>query len=194
MKSTLKMLIICLTALTFISSCKKDENKPSKLIVKMGAQSNTTIGSFYSFGANKVYTNDLASANQDTIEFLCFYEHDEINNRINDITLASPGANITGIFTGSSDPSTWTTKNLTKFQVPVPEITVEEFDNLDKNDATIESYFDNTVASGNKKAKLLTVGDIYAFKTHNNVYGLIKVISVGQNADGYVEFEIKYKK
>jgi len=195
MKSISKILLFCFVTTIIMSSCKKDENnEPKKIIVKMGAQSNPTIGSFYSLGANKVYTNDLAESKQDTIDFLCFYEHDEVNNRINDITLSSPGANIIGIFTGSIDPSTWTTMNLTKFQVPVPEITVEEFDLLDKNDATIESYFDNSVTSSNKKAKLLTAGDIYAFKTHNNIYGLIKVISVGQNADGYVEFEIKYKK
>lgn len=194
MKSISRILILCLSAMVIMASCKKDDNGPDKIIVKLGAQSNTTIGSFYSFGENQVYTNDLASENQDTIDFLCFYEHDVVNNRINDITLSSPGANITGIFTGESDPSTWTTKKLTKFQAPVPTITVEEFDQLDINDATIETYFDNTVASGNKKAKLLTAGNIYAFKTQENIYGLLKVISVGQNADGFVEFEIKYKK
>lgn len=195
MKSISKILLICLASTLIITSCKKDDdNGTKKLIVKMGAQSNTTIGSFYSLGQNKVYTNDLAAANQDTIDFLCFYEHDVANNRINDITLASPGSNITGIFTGTTDPGTWTTKNLTKFQAPVPAITVAEFDLLEQDDATIPSYFDNTVASGNKKAKTLAVDNIYAFKTHNNVYGLFKVISVGQNADGFVEFEIKYKK
>jgi len=183
-------------AIMFIVSCKKDDNnETNKLIVKMGAQSNTTIGAFYSPGENKVYTQEVAATKQDTIEFLCFYEHDEINNRINDITLSSPGANITGIFGGTStDPSLWTIKNLTLFQAPVPTITVEEFNQLEQGDAVIESYFDNTVTSGNKKAKLLAIDNIYAFKTHNNIYGLLKVISVGQNADGYVEFEIKYKK
>lgn len=194
MKSITKVLLLCLSAIFIITSCKDENNEPKKLIVKMGAQSNTTIGSFYSLGTNKVYTKDLAAANQDTIDFLCFYEHDVVNNRINDITLASPGSNITGIFTGTSDPSNWTTKNLTKFQTPVPAITVAEFDLLEQNDATIPSYFDNSVASGNKKAKTLAADNIYAFKTHNNVYGLFKVISVGQNADGFVEFEIKYKK
>jgi len=193
MKSTFKFLILSLTAVVIITSCKKDDNESKKIIVKMGAQTNATIGSFYSLSKNKVFTNDLAAANQDTIDFLCFYEHDVVNNRITDITLASPGANITGIFTGESDPSTWTTKNLTKFQAPLFPITVEAFDLLDQNDATIESYFDNAVTSSNKKAKLLTADDIYAFKTQDNIYGLLKVISVGQNADGYVEFEIKYK-
>ncbi|RPH31242.1 MAG: hypothetical protein EHM93_14315 [Bacteroidales bacterium] len=193
MKSITKILLLCFTATLIVASCKKDDNGPDKIIVKLGAQSNATIGSFYSLGENKVYTQELAAENQDTIDFLCFYEHAE-PNRINDITLASPGATITGIFTGTTEPNSWTTKNLTKFQDPSTEITIEEFDLLDQNDATIDSYFDNTVTGGNKKAKLLTAGDIYAFKTCDNIYGLLKVISVGQNPDGYVEFEVKYKK
>jgi len=65
---------------------------------------------------------------------------------------------------------------------------------LEQNDATIESYLDNTVTSSNKKAKLLKKDDIYAFKNHNGVYGLLKVIEVVQGAEGSVKFEVKLKK
>ncbi len=195
MRSTFKLLLLCFSAVFIMASCKKDDNTPSKLIVKLGAQSNTSIGAFYSLGLKKVYTQEVAATKQDTIDFICFYEHDEANNRINDITLASPGANITGIYGATTtDPANWTIKNLTKFQTPNPAITVETFDLLEQNDATIESYFDNTVNSGNKKAKLLAVDNIYAFKTHNNIYGLIKIMEVVEGTDGYVKFEIKYKE
>ncbi len=195
MKSSVKVLLLSLGAVFFMASCSKDDdNGPDKVIVTMGAQSNTTIGGFYSTGQNKVYTQSLAFQNQDTIDFLCFYEHDVVNNKINDITLSSPGANITGIYTGETSPDVWTVKNLTKFQVPVPAITVAEFDKLAQKDATIESYFDNTVTSSNKKAKLLAVDNIYAIKTHNGVYGLIKVIEVVQGAEGSVKFELKLNK
>ncbi len=193
MKSTLKIFLLCFTAAIIMSSCKKDDNEPSKIIVKMGAQSNATIGSFYSIGQNKVYAQNLASQNQDTIDLLCFYEHVE-PSRINDITLSSPGANITNIFTGTTSPDVWTTKRLTTFTLPATAITTAEFDLLKQNDAIISSYYDNTVVSGNKKAKALAAGNIYAFKTHDNIYGLFKVISVVQGADGYVEFELKLKK
>ena len=194
MKSNLKLLIPCLTALIFISSCKKDDNEPSKIIVKMGAQSNTTIGSCYSFGQNIVYTQDIAATKQDTIDLICFYEHVE-PSKINDITLSSPGANITGIYGGTTtDPSNYTTKRLTLFTTPATAMTTAEFDLLKQNDAIIASYFNTTVLSGNKKAKALAVDNIYAFKTHDNIYGLFKVISVVQGADGYVEFELKLKK
>lgn len=188
-----KFLMMSLVALFVFASCKKDDDKPSKIIVKMGAQSNTTIGAFYSIDQNKVYAQDLASTNQDKIDFLCFYEN-VAPSRINNITLSSVGASITGIYTGTTTPDNWTTKRLTTFTAPTTTITTAEFDLLKLNDAVIESYFNSTLTSGNKKAKDLKVDDIYAFKTQDNVFGLVKVISVAQGADGYVEFELKYKK
>lgn len=168
-------------------------NFEKQIIVKMGAQSNTSFGDFYSIGQDLVYTQDLASTHQDTIDFLCFYEN-VAPSRINLITLASPGAGITGIFTGTTSPDIWTVKRLTLFTPPATAITTAEFDQLHQNDAAIQTYFNSSLTSGNKKAKTLAVDNIWAFKTHDNIYGLFKVISVGLNADGYVEFELKLKK
>jgi co-chaperonin GroES (HSP10) len=194
MKSTLKLLLLSLTAALILTSCEKDENSPKKIIVKMGAQSNTTIGAFYSIGQNKVYTQDLAYTKQDTIDLLCFYEHDELNNRINDITISSPGANITGIFTGETSPDVWTVKRLTTFTLPATEIDTVTFDQLKQDDEVIESYYNSTITSGNKKAKLLQKNDIYAFLTHDSIYGLFRVLDVALGVDGYVEVELKLKK
>ena len=170
-------------------------NFEKKIIVKLGAQSNATIGAFYALVQNIVYNQADAASHQDTIDMICFYEHDVANNRINDITLSSPGANITGIYGGTStDPSNYTTKRTTLFTPPATAITTAQFDVLKQNDASIQTYFNSTMTSGNKKAKTLAVDNIYAFKTHDNIYGLFKVISVVQGADGYVEFELKLKK
>lgn len=195
MKKLIYLLLVAFIATTTFVSCEDEEETKSPFTtVKMGAQSNTTIGAFYSIGMNTVYTQAVAFTKQDTIDFLCFYEHDTVNNRINDITLASPGANITGIFTGETAPDFWTTKNLTKFQLPNPAITVAQFDALKETDVIIETSFDNTVTSGNKKAKELAVNDIYAFKTHNNQYGLLKVTEVLEGNDGFVKFVYIIKK
>lgn len=168
-------------------------NFEKKIIVKMGAQSNTSFGSFYSIGQDIVFTQDAASTHQDTIDLLCFYEN-VAPSKINNITLSSAGANYTGIFTGTTSPDLWTVKRLTTFTPPANPITTAQFDQLFQNDATIMSYYNSTITTSNKKAKDLKVDDIYAFKTHDNIYGLFKVISVTQNANGYVEFELKLKK
>lgn len=164
-----------------------------QIIVTLGAQSNASIGAFYSIGQYQVYTQDLAFANQDTIDLLCFYEHIE-PSKVNDITLSSPGANITNIFTGITSPDVWTTKRLTLFTPPATAITTAQFDLLHQNDPAIIAYFDVNVTSGNKKAKTLAADNIYAFKTHDNIYGLFKVISVVQGADGSCQFELKLAK
>jgi hypothetical protein len=189
MKSTLRIFLLCLTAVFIIASCKKDDND-SKLIVKMGAQSNTTIGAFYSIGMNKVYTQAQAYANQDTIDMLCFYELTETS--FNYTTIASPGSGISGIFTGDDAPANWTTAKTTRYCVPAATITVEEFDNLEQNDAVIPTYYNADVAY--RKEKNLAVDDIYAFKTQDGIYGLLKVVEVVAEADGYVQFELKLKK
>ena len=195
MKKLIYLLFVAFVATTAFVSCEDEEETKSPFTtVKMGAQSNATIGAFYSIGMKNVYAQAIAFEKQDTIDFLCFYEHDEINDRINDITLSSPGANITGIFTGETAPDVWTTKNLTKFQLPNPTMTVAQFDLLKETDVIIETSFDNTVLSGNKKAKELAVNDIYAFKTHNNQYGLLKVTEVLEGIDGYVKFVYIIKK
>jgi len=40
---------------------------------------------------------------------------------------------------------------------------------------------------------LLIKDNIYAFKTQNGTYGLLKVIDVSVGADGFIKFEYKTK-
>ena len=191
MKTLSSRLLIALMAIFMLYSCsEKNDSEQQKLIVKIGAQSNTSLGAFYSFDENKVYAQDAASAAQDKIDVLCFFE-----GGTNDITLASPGAGIKNIFTGTTSPDNWSTKLLTYFTDPVGGLTVEQFDQLKEDDAVIESYFDKTKTSGNKKANFLKAGDTRAFMTQDStIFGVFKVLSVENSASGYVEVELKLKQ
>jgi hypothetical protein len=155
-------------------------------MVRIGAQDNTATGGFYSVSGNKVYTMDDAAQHQDIIDLLCFYEAANGNN----ITIASPGSNITGIFEGDNAPSGWTTKNTTYFTKTT--LTVEQFDALEETDQLIESSYDT--ANAYRKAKDLKVDDIYAFQIQAGTYCILKVTDVVQDSIGSVEFEIKVKK
>jgi len=86
---------IALSCIIALSSCEKEE-KDTKVVATIGAQSNTTTGGFYSVSKNKVYTQAEAFADQASVDILCFYEAEGGNN----VALASPGSGITGIFTG----------------------------------------------------------------------------------------------
>jgi len=164
-------------------------NFDAKNIAKLGAQDNVDFGSFLSVSEKAVYFQGPASENQDKIDILCFYEAETGNN----IALAAPGSNITGIFEGASSPDFWTTKNQTYFTMPTSEITIEQFDALRDGDAAIETYYNAEQTTGNKKSKDLQVGNIRTFKTQSGTFGIYKVLSVEQGATGYVEFEYRLK-
>lgn len=160
-------------------------NFNEKKIITLGAQSNTTSPGFLSVSEGTTYSFNDAFNHQAAVDIFCFYEVG------NDIALASPGSNITGIFGGTeTDPANWTTKNTTLFN-EVTTLTVAQFDTIPNGDANIQNYFSANAAR--KKAKLLTKDNIYAFKTQNETYGLLKVIEVSVGADGFVKFEYKTK-
>lgn len=160
-------------------------NFNEKKIVTLGAQSNTTFPGFLSVSEGATYNFNEASSHQAAVDIFCFYEVG------NDIALASPGSNITGIFGGTeTDPANWTTKNTTLFN-QVTTLTVAQFDTIPNGDANIQTYYSADAAR--QKAKLLIKDNIYAFKTQNGTYGLLKVIDVSVGADGFIKFEYKTK-
>ncbi len=185
MKKVVYLFLFVFAAAVIFHSCEKDEGTAVKK-VKIGAQDNATTGGFYSVGQNKVYTMDQAYQNQGVIDILCFYEAANGNN----IAIASPGSNITGIFTGQSSVENWTIKDTTYFCRTT--LTVAQFDALAETDQLIVTSFDPDNAF--RKAKDLKVDDIYAFNTQDDTYGIFKVTAVVQGSDGSVEFEVKTKK
>jgi hypothetical protein len=187
MKRTFYFLLLVLTSSFLVYSCKDDEEDTQEVIkVKIGAQGNTATGGFYSVAENKVYTMDAAFQNQGAIDILCFYEAENGNN----IAIASPGAGISGIFTGDSSPENWTTLDTTYYTKTT--LTVEQFDALAETDQLIETSFDPD--NSFRKAKNLTVDEIYAFQVQSGTFGIFKVTEVVQGADGSVSFEVKIKK
>ena len=155
---------------------------------KLGAQNNTTVNTFFSLSDNiaKTYNKADAFANQAKIDIFCFYEAG-----VNNTALSSPGAGITGIFSGTDSPDNYTTKNTTSFQKTT--LTTTAFDAV-VSDTAIFSKYNDAITTGIKKAKLLVVGDVYAFKLHSGKKGLFKVKEVAPNNDGYVIFDVKVQK
>ncbi|MGC9375578.1 MAG: hypothetical protein ACP5DQ_11130 [Bacteroidales bacterium] len=176
---------------TFIACDDDDDSSTPFKTVTLGAQNNTTTGGFYSIVNDQVYTLEDAFANQELIDFLCFYELTETH--ANYTTIASPGANIKEIFAGNYDFENWdTTKTTYLYQLEETEFTPEQFDALTKTDEIIESLYD--AENAKRKAKDLKVDDIYAFQTEDGAYGIFKVTAVTQGEDGSVEFKYIIKK
>jgi hypothetical protein len=105
------------------------------------------------------------------------------------MALAAPGSNIKEIFTGATAPEFYATKNVTFFTKTT--LTAAQFEAV-QNDAVIRASFDPN--NKFKKAKLLTVGDVYAFKLQSGKYGLYKVTAVEGTEDGTLQIAVKIQK
>ena len=157
--------------------------------VKIGAQSNITAKGFLSFSKSTEtqYSQDEAFNHQADIDMFCFYENTD--GHVNLMTLAAPGSNIKGIFTGASAPTNYITKNLTFFVKTT--LTAAQYDAV-QNDAIILASYDPK--NQYKKASLLTVGQVYAFQLQSGKKGLYKVTAVDGNETGTIEIAVKLQK
>ena len=180
------LLAVAVILFAFTACEEKEEDKT--VSVTIGAQANTTIDGFYAVGEDKTYTMTEAKADQANVDIFCFYEYSEADQIYNYTCLASPGSSITGIFTGEDAPETWTTLNVTRFFKT--ELTADEFDAVQENDALLYSLF-LAADFTNKKAKDVQVDQVWAFHTADDYYGLIKITAVTHETNGSASFEIK---
>jgi hypothetical protein len=149
----------------------------------LGAQNDTTVGSFLDIKNVKVYDLQQAYGIQDSIEMLYYY--DAIQGNTN--TIASPNATIdASVFPGIYGLANWTVKNVTCYQVTT--LTDSNFNNI-KNDSILLSpaYINPTY----RKAKNLKAGDIYAFKTGKGKLGMFEVLNVSGTDAGTIEIKVK---
>lgn len=147
----------------------------------MSAQNNPVPGSFYSFAADQVYPLDEATLHQELIDLVYYLGEDEL-------TMGSPGANIeTGIFEG--DLLNWTVRRTTRFiELTMPP---EVFDACENDSLLIASWND---AAGKRKAKFLSPGKMFSFKTSDFKTGIFRVIAIQGTDAGTVNVEIKVQE
>lgn len=157
--------------------------------ILFGAQDNVSTESFLSLSnnASTLYFQAQAFEHQADIDMFCFFQNTP--EHPNMMSLASPGANITGIFSGATSPDNYTTKNLTWFVKT--GLTAAAFDAV-QNDAVVIDAYD--ADNDYKKAKVLTAGDVYSFKLQNGKFGLLKVIAVNGEVTGTLEIAVKVQK
>ncbi len=155
--------------------------------VVLGAQNNTADNGFMSATSGLTYSIDGAFENQELIDLFCFYEDTPEHQNL--MTLAAPGSNITGIFTGEHAPEFYTTQNRTYFVKT--DLTPAEFNAVTTDDLML-TKFDNE--SKLRKAKKLNADEVYVLLFQNGKYGLLKVISVEGTEDGRLTFDLKVQQ
>lgn len=146
--------------------------------VVMSAQNLNDPGSFFSIEAG-VFNLNQATQNQESIDLLYYYFGEDEN------VIASPGANIeSGVFEG--DLLNWETRRTTRFielELPSDDFYAAENDSL-----LLVSYQEG---SGKRKAKNLSAGKIFSFKTQDSKFGIFRVIEVEGTDAGKIKIDIK---
>ena len=151
--------------------------------ILLGAQNNTTVGSFLDIKNILVYNLTDAFGAQDSIEICYYYDFLQGENNV----IASPNANIdASVYTGQYTLTSWTVHNETRFLQTT--LTSSDFTGISNDSLLIASY--NTPLS-KRKAKNLAAGDIYSFKTSKGKFGMFKVINVNGTDGGTVEIMVK---
>ena len=147
--------------------------------IVMGAQDNISSGNFFSFINGQLYTQNQAFNNQQFIDMVYYFDSNGDAN-----TLASPGANLTGIIVGTDSPEFWIINRTTYYSREPLSIVEEEF-NAASNDSLIVA---NLFSGGGRKAKLLQNAQYYGFQTIENKFGIIKIEIVTGQAEGSIQF------
>jgi hypothetical protein len=149
----------------------------------LGAQASSTGSSFASVDGT-VYTLDQAKINSDKIDFLYFY------GATNFATLAAPDdADAASVFTGPNGLDSWTFKNATRFKTTTLSST--DFDAILSNSQLVPVATLPTQPNLSK-ANDLAVGDVLAFKTADQKFGLIRIDAInGTNNAGTIQITVK---
>lgn len=156
-----------------------DINTLSNIV--LGAQNNTTTGSFLNLFSGQMYNLSQAFLNQDSVQMVYYYDVADLN------TIASPNANIdTSYFGGSSGLANWTIKNEIRY-VQIFN-TEAEFMSMQNDSLIIANIFPYDI--GKRKAKILQAGHMYEFCSDGR-YGIFYVNNVVGTNEGTIEISIK---
>jgi len=153
--------------------------------LNMGAQSNMNTGNYFSLSNGQIYTQAEAYNNQQLIDLIYYFDPAADAN-----TLASPGANLTGIIIGSDAPDYWTIRRTTKYSRTTFNINEQEFISA-TNDSLIVA---NLFSDGGRKAKQLKNNQYYEIQTNEGKFGIIQIQTVSGLADGNILFSLIVQK
>lgn len=144
----------------------------------MSAQNLSSPGSFFSFQTG-VYDLSTALQRQDETDLIYYYYGEDEN------VIASPGANVeSGVFEG--DLQNWTTRLTTRF-IEI-DLNMEDFYNI-ANDSLLVALYPE--GGGKRKAKNLTAGKTYSFKTQDSRFGIFRVSGVTGEDAGTIKIDIQ---
>ncbi|MBI1221745.1 MAG: hypothetical protein GC180_03995 [Bacteroidetes bacterium] len=172
---TQKTLLMTVTAAT-----KNVVDAPGR---QMGAQSNSTYGSYYSFDVNNAVLQADANSNPAGVDWVYYF------GSSNSATFAAPDdatLNSSNVMGNTSLPN-WSTKNATRFK---------KLSGFDYAGLATSDQLQAEIAKGAPTLSAITnmqVGDIYLFITASaKEYGAVKITGINTGAAGDISFDMKF--
>lgn len=154
--------------------------------VTLGYQSNTSLPQFLDVNTGIAYNSATVAGNEALVDLVMLWH---INGYP---TLSCPGygqaQSYYPVFTG------WTTKNMTTYDYNTSDnglISVALFDAAQNDSLLTQGYKPQQVSGFSKYAY---TGKVVPFKTSEGKYGLVKIISAGENNNGSAEVAVKIQK
>ena len=155
--------------------------------VILGAQDNTSVGTALNFADGSVNNLEGAAVIADQIDIIYYYDGASGDNN----TIASPGANIDGFYSGDFAPENWTSRNETRFSKDNIEIEAAAFDAMENDELIIANPAGD---DAKRKAKKLSSGKYFAFKTAAGKNGIFRVEEVTGEAEGTIRITFKVQE
>jgi len=161
--------------------------------VKLGTQNYMPDGSFFSFSDGSIFTTQNAEVNQSEINLITYWG-DKVSPETG-FTLSSPGeSDVAAYFPFIAN---WSVPyNETRYKSDSLSISTEEFDRAYNDSLIISNYTSATV--GKRKSKMVRQGYVIPFQVTvgelSGKKGLVKIISMQNEPDGYIVADIKVQK
>lgn len=156
--------------------------------VRLGAQSNTNVGSFWAPSDNTVHFLTSACQIQESIHFIYYYGVGAL--AVNECTLSSPNENdAPSVFTGPCGLSDWTTRNESRYLLTA--LTEQDFQQVTNDSLIIASY---SPVLAKRKGKNAAPGQVWSFSIQSGKLGLMYIHETIPGIDGSILVTVKLQQ
>lgn len=156
--------------------------------IRLGAQNNTSIGSFWSPADNTVHFLSSACQIQEAIHFIYYYGTGSL--AVNECTLSSPNDNdAPSVFTGTCGLAGWNVRNESRYLLT--SLNEQDFNQV-SNDSLLIASYDPILAK--RKGKNAAPGQVWSFRFQNGKLGLMYIHEAIHGTEGSILFSIKIQQ
>lgn len=167
--------------------------------VKMGGQTNTTLGQFLDVETCTIFNKEQSAANAASIDIISYYSN-SVNGKYSiNVTFPMSGSASTIYPDIKAVPAIWSVRNTTQLRDAITTITPSDFNSVDTPEK-IKALYENAGTSTNTSINSMKKDKLVVFKTglsvpaEGDTYGVILVRASSGTQAGQIAFDYKICK